>query len=296
MRMGIGIVAVFLGGWVGAAEGHFNMLLPQNASAKKGEAVTILYQWGHPFEHQLFDAPQPQSFVARAPDGTRLDLMDKLEKTTCKVGDKEVAAYRLRFTPEQRGDYLLVMRTPPIFLEDDGEFVQDTVKIVLHVQAQKGWDGDTGAFEFVPLTRPYGLRPNAVFQVEMPRRAAEETLSLVEIEHYNPEPPKKLPPDEQITRTVRLDRNGVATTTLHEPGWWCLTVSRRDGNRQRDGKSYPLRQRSTFWVFVDDPASASAASFALPTKETISLRVLWIDERRSGSGARRSRSMRLTSA
>jgi cobalt/nickel transport protein len=233
------------------------MLLPQNASAKKGEAVTILYQWGHPFEHQLFDAPQPQSLVVLAPDGKRAELTDKLEKTTRKVGDKEVTAYRLRFTPEQRGDHVFVLRTPPIFLAEEGEFVQDTVKMVLHVQTQKGWDGAVGDFEFVPLTRPYGLRPNMVFQAEMPRRPATGTLSLVEIERYNAEPPKTIPPDEHITRTVRLDRNGVATATLTEAGWWCLTVARPNGMRMREGKSYPLRQRSTFWVFVDQATPAS---------------------------------------
>ena len=41
------------------ASAHFNMLLPQTTGAKKGSPVMLLYQWGHPFEHQLFDAPAP---------------------------------------------------------------------------------------------------------------------------------------------------------------------------------------------------------------------------------------------
>ena len=47
---------------------------------------------------------------------------------------------RFRFTPESRGDYVLVLQTPPIWMEEEGEFFQDTVKVILHVQAQKGWD------------------------------------------------------------------------------------------------------------------------------------------------------------
>jgi uncharacterized GH25 family protein len=240
--------------FAGSAAAHFNMLLPQSASAKKGEALTLTYQWGHPFEHQLFDAPQPQSLIVLAPDGKRADLTDKLEKTTRKAGAKEAAAFQLRFTPEQRGDYVFVLRTPPIWMEEDGEFLQDTVKMVLHVQAQRGWDADVGEFEFAPLTRPYGLRPGMVFQAQMPLRQAgpRESLSLVEIERYHATPPKTLPPDEHITRTVKLDPNGVATTTLSEAGWWCLTVARPHGTRMREGKSYPLRQRSTLWVFVDE--------------------------------------------
>lgn len=251
-------------GWLslfaGSATAHFNMLLPQTASAKKGETLTFTYQWGHPFEHQLFDAPQPESLVVLLPDGKRVELTDRLVKTPRKAGDKEVTAYQLSFTPQQRGDHVFVLRTPPIWMEEDGEFLQDAVKMVLHVQAEKGWDAILGDFELVPLTRPYGLRAGMVFQVEFPPvRSVSEggprlRFGLVEIERYNPAPPKKLPPDEEITRTVRLDANAVATTTLDEAGWWCLTVARPQGTRMRDGKSYPLRQRASFWVFVDEPA------------------------------------------
>jgi hypothetical protein len=267
----------WLGLFTGSAGAHFNMLLPQSASAKKGETLTITYQWGHPFEHQLFDAPGPESLIVRLPGGKRIELTDKLSKTTLKAGAKGATGYQLRYTPQERGDHVFLLRTPPIWMEEDGEFLQDTVKMVLHVQAQKGWDAPLGEFELVPLTRPYGLRPGMVFQVEIgdiraahgaqrskrqPEllpplrsvRGSDASFSLVEIERYNAEPPKKLPPDEEITRTVRLDANGVATTTLDERGWWCLTVARPQGTRTRDGKSYPVRQRATFWVFVNEPA------------------------------------------
>src|SRR5437588_10410013 len=84
---------------------HFNILLPQSASARKGEAVTFLYRFGHPFEHELFDAPPPAGLFVVGPDGKRIELTKTLEKTKVPGGDKEVTAYRFRFTPEQRGDY-----------------------------------------------------------------------------------------------------------------------------------------------------------------------------------------------
>jgi len=242
------------------------MLLPQSASAKKGEALLVTYQWGHPFEHQLFDAPHPQSLIVLAPDGKKTELTDKLEKTTRKAGAKEVTAYQLRLTPQQRGDYVFVLQTPLIWMEEESEFLQDTVKVVLHVQAQKGWDAKSrDDFEFVPLTRPYGLRPGMVFQAEiydMSKRtknmleSARAPLAdrLVEVEHYNAAPPKELPPDEHITRTVKTDPNGIVTTTLTEPGWWCLTTVHAKRLREKDGKMYPIRERSTLWVFVDEAA------------------------------------------
>jgi uncharacterized GH25 family protein len=242
-----------------AAPAHFNMLLPQSASAKKGEPVTLTYQWGHPFEHQLFDAPAPEEVAVRTPDGKRFDLTKSLEKIALPAGDKKVTAYRLKFTPEQRGDYVFVLRTPPIWMAEDGEYLQDLVKVVLHVQAQNGWDRrDRDDFEFAPLTRPYGLQPGMVVQAQIlqraPTRAGREPFAgkLVEIERYNAEAPKKLPPDEQMTRTAKTDPNGVVTATLTDAGWWCLTAARPAGEKERDGKKVPLRERTTLWVFVDE--------------------------------------------
>src|SRR5436189_6309625 len=82
------------------ADAHFHMLLPERAAAKRGEAVNFTFQWGHPFEHQLFDASMPAALVAITPDGNKLDLLKSLEKDPTQ---KKVNAYRLRFTPEQRG-------------------------------------------------------------------------------------------------------------------------------------------------------------------------------------------------
>jgi len=122
-----------------------------------------------------------------------------------------VTAYQLRFTPQQRGDYVFVLQTPAIWMEEDGEFLQDTVKVVLHVQAQKGWDATSrDDFEFVPLTRPYGLRSGMVFQAQIragvevrkaPGAAGASYLTqdsvkplagaLVEVESYTAAPPMR---------------------------------------------------------------------------------------------------------
>jgi cobalt/nickel transport protein len=230
------------------AAAHYNMLLPSAASGKKDEAVTFTYQWGHPFEHELFDAPRPDSIIIRAPDGKTEDVKD-LEEIKVQGKDKMVTAWRFHFTPTQRGDYVVVLKAKPIFLEEDGEFVQDAVKVVYHVQAQKGWDGMVHReFEWSPLTRPYGLQAGTVFQAVLTGAAG----TLVEVERYSAMPPKELPPDEFITRTVKADPNSVATCNLPEAGWWCLTASRDGAEREHQGKKYPVKERSTLWVFVDE--------------------------------------------
>jgi cobalt/nickel transport protein len=240
-----------------AAGAHFNILLPQAASVRKGEAVTFLYRFGHPFEHELFDAPPPARLVVIAPDGKQTELTKTLEETKVPAGGKEGvtrAAYRFRFTPEQRGDYTFLLQTPPIWMEEDQEFLEDTVKVVLHVQAQKGWDAEADRqFQIVPLTRPYGLQPGAVFQARAFTGGPDRLGGApVEIERFNAERPAKLPPDEFRTLTAKTDPNGVVTVSLPEVGWWSITAQRDGGRRTVNGKTGPVRQRVTLWVWVDE--------------------------------------------
>jgi uncharacterized GH25 family protein len=250
------LAACLLGLAAPLAPAHFNMLLPQAHSVKRGEPVTFVYQWGHPFEHQLFDAPQPQSVSVRTPDGKQVDLSKALEKVTLITADKKKAVgYRFRFTPEQRGDHVFHVATPPIWMEENEGFVQDTVQVVLHVVTQKGWDwAPPLELRMVPLTRPYGLQPGMVFQAQVLAGKESKPIpgTLVEVERYNPAPPRELPPDEHITRTVRTDPNGVMTCTLTEPGWWSLTGEKDAGTLKRNDKAFPLKQRCTLWVHVDE--------------------------------------------
>ncbi len=201
MRKTIGLTLTALAVVAVPASAHFNMLMPQNPSVKKGEEVVFLYQWGHPYEHQLFDAPPPDAVTVIAPDITRADLTKSLEKTTVPAGEgKTVTAYQFRFTPDQRGDFVFLLRTPPIWMEEDGEFLQDNVKVVLHVQAQKDWDMQVRQepLELVPLTRPYGLEPGMVVQARLwgfrlaPASPWQAVAGrLVEIEHYHPNRPRR---------------------------------------------------------------------------------------------------------
>jgi cobalt/nickel transport protein len=241
-----------------AVGAHFTMLFPEPASARKGEAVTVVHQWGHPFEHQLFNAQAPESVAVLSPDGKQADLTDRLEIISIPAGgQKKATAHRLSYRPEQRGDYVFILKSRPIWMEEEQEFVQDTVKAVLHVQAQKGWDAAVGkGFELVPLTRPYGLQPGTAFQAQALVEGKPLAGALVEIERYNPVALKEedLPPDEQRTRAAKTDAGGAVVCTLAEPGWWCLTAHRGGGKAERDGKAYPLRQRAIFWVYVDEKA------------------------------------------
>jgi len=175
---------------------------------------------------------------------------------------KKVVAYRFTFQPPGRGDFTLLVESPPVWMEDEKHFIHDICRVVIHVETQKGWDlvhGRDDQFTAAPLTRPYGLRPGTVFQTQVHERGTGANAShLVEIERFNATPPKALPPDEHITLALKTNADGVATCTLPDPGWWAITATRqfplgrKPETRERDGKSYPVIERVTLWVPVDD--------------------------------------------
>lgn len=231
------------------ANAHYHMLLPDKPSAKVNEVVTFTYQFGHPFEHELFDTAEPEAVYVIAPDGTKTDVKKELKKTTTDGPDgKKVTGYMFTFTPPKRGDYVVVAVSPAVKAEGSKLPLKDVAKVVLHVQTQNGWDNQavdaaTAAFDLQPLTRPYGLTPGTAFHVDVldsdgkPVRRAP-----VEVERYNPAPPKALPADEFVTRTHRTSRTGTAVVTLSETGWWGITAVNVGQNAEH---------RCTLWVHVD---------------------------------------------
>jgi cobalt/nickel transport protein len=245
----------------GPAQAHYHILLPDRHSVKAAEEVTVTYAFGHPFEHEMFEAQKPARATLFAPDGKATDVLPGVEKIDFfRSDEKKVAAYKLVLKPATRGDYTLVFESPPIWMKDDKQFLRDTVRVVIHVETQKGWDARAARaneFALVPLTRPYGLRAGAAFQAMVHANESAGVSHLVEAERFNPQPPRALPPDEHMTLAVKTDTNGTATVTLPDPGWWGLTAVRRypaelkPPTRENDGKAYPVIERATLWVLVE---------------------------------------------
>jgi cobalt/nickel transport protein len=261
MRLPLLLAAVALGS-ASTVQAHYHILLPDRHSVKVGDKVTLTYVFGHPFEHDLFDTEKPTKATLFSPDGKATDVLAALQKVeTNGHGNKQIAAYQYVFQPEGRGDFTIVFESPPIWMADEKQFFRDTARVTIHVETQKGWDarlGDATQFAVVPLTRPYGLRAGMVFQASVYPGESSGVSHQVEVERFNPQPPAALPPDEHITLSVKTDRNGTATSTLPDAGWWAMTAIRRypaeakPPTREREGAAYPLVERATLWVLVED--------------------------------------------
>jgi uncharacterized GH25 family protein len=234
------------------ASAHYHMLLPGKHSVKAGEEVTFSHQFGHPFEHELFDTAEPQAVYVIHPDGTKEDIKKGLKKVAADGPEgKKVTGYTFAFTPPKRGDYTVVAVSPEVKAEGQKLHLKDVAKVVLHVQTQNGWDNTavdakTAPFDLQPLTRPYGLTAGSAFHVDvLDAEGKPVRRAPVEVEKYNPTAPKALPADEFVTRTHRTSRTGTAVVTLTEAGWWGVTAVKADDKAEH---------RCTLWVYVDAAA------------------------------------------
>src|SRR5260370_42051242 len=100
----IWLALVLLVGCATASFAHYNMLIPDKAWANKGEKVTFTYQFGHPFEHELFDAPQPLAVIVLLPDG-KTQAVKSPAKAALKESDgKKLAEASFASKPQFRGD------------------------------------------------------------------------------------------------------------------------------------------------------------------------------------------------
>ena len=260
----IGTISLVCFCWTTASFAHYNMLLPATASAKKGEKITFTYQFGHPFENELSDAPKPVALKVFKPRGAGQEIdIEKNLLAIMKTGadGKQARAWQFTYTPAERGDYTFVLKTD-LIKHDENTFVQDIVKVVLHVQTQNGWDAEIRSFhglDIWPYTRPYGLLPGMVFRGRVVSSVPDEFFMErdfqirhglpIEIEKYNEKPPKKLPPDELITFKAKTESNGFFVTTFPEAGWWSVTALAQSKTKEK-GKNQI--HRTTFWVHVDE--------------------------------------------
>lgn len=253
-RLFVGLVGItILQFFLPAARGHFGILVPEPSAVRRGEAVTVRYSTGHPFECQLVNTEPPAKAQVVLPDGrTRVDLKPQPAEVDDVQGGK-VTVQTLTFTPTERGDHRVVVTTPLHFDEHAGGFVQDELQVLVRVQVAQGWDRPLGqTLELLPLTRPYGLKPGFAFKAQARLQGKPLADAEVEIERLNPVPPKDIPEDDAlITQAARTDVNGYVVCTLDEPGWWGLMVTTEDGTKEKDGKAWPIIRRGILWVKVE---------------------------------------------
>lgn len=218
---------------------HFPVLTLDNNEVSKGAKTLIRVRWGHPFESEWENCPEPLSVDAETPEGKILPI--KLVKSETPLGGKTIISFQGEYLPQTRGDHKIVATWAAKGEKGEEVPTREIASTWLHVQQEKGWEkaskGWTG------LTRPYGFYPGMVFQAKMPEPTD------FEFELLNETPPGKLPKPTLITFTGKTDERGIATLSLPKAGWWALAGNQN--SKSPDGKA--VRNHHVLWLKVDAP-------------------------------------------
>lgn len=247
-----GIVSLNLAA-VTPAYAHFQMLIPSDdmVSSPGERQLRLDIKFWHPFEGHGMSMDTPVQFGVRT-GGKNIDLRGSLQAHQfLDSGGKNRDGFVATYGVAKPGDYIFYIEPKPYWEPAEETFIVHYTKVIVNgFGLEEGWDDEVGLkTEIVPLTRPYGLYTNNVFQGIVKLNGKPAPYSKVEVEYYNEGGKLKAPDDPMITQVVKTDANGVFTYAMPRAGWWGFAALHHDSKKmQHDGKEYPVEIGALLWV------------------------------------------------
>ena len=241
----------------GSAAAHFQMIIPADDMVKQGESRTLkmdLLFW-HPYEGIGMNMVEPVQFGVMT-HGKKKDLLSTLKATKTKdIEGNEFDTYKTSYGIKRPGDHTFYVEPQPYWEPAEEAFIIHYTKVVVNgFSMEEGWDDEVGfKTEIVPLTRPYGLWTNNVFQGVIKVNGEPVPYSEVEVEYYAEGAKVNPPGDPMITQVVKADGNGVFTYAMPKEGWWGFAALNEDDEKMaHEGKEYPVEIGAVLWVKTHD--------------------------------------------
>ncbi len=234
---------------------HFGVILPSDDIVDSSEphkiALTLMFT--HPFEQRMMDLVKPKTF-GMVVMGKNVNLTSSLQPNDMNGHKAWKAVVKLK----RPGDHTFYFIPQPYWEPAEDCYIQHFTKVIVNAFGmEEGWQEPVGLeAEIVPLTRPYGLWTNNVFQGKVLFRGKPVPGAEVEYEYYNaPVDGKsvKAPADAYITQVVVADEQGVFTVSLPMEGWWGFAALMTDpGALKHDGKKVDVEKGAVLWVRTRD--------------------------------------------
>ena len=240
-----------------SAQAHFQMIIPADDMVKQSESRHLnldLLFW-HPFEGVGMNMDKPVKFGVLA-KGKNQDLLPSLKayKKKDRSGG-QFDAYKTKYSLKRPGDHVFYVEPKPYWEPAEESFIIHYTKVIVNAFGmEEGWDEEVGLkTEIVPLTRPYGLWTNNVFQGVIKVKGKPVPYSEVEVEYYAEKSAITAPADPMITQVVKADKNGVFTYAMPKAGWWGFAALNEDDKTMKhNGKDYPIEIGAVLWVNTHD--------------------------------------------
>lgn len=244
-------------GMSGTAAAHFQMVIPSTdmITDPAHRQVNLNVKFTHPFEGHGMDMQSPTQFGVHT-GGKNIDLLKNLKAHKWKDnGGNAHDGFEASYNMTKPGDYIFYIEPKPYWEPAEETFIIHYTKVIVNgLGLEEGWDDEIGLkTEIIPLTRPYGLYTNNVFQGIVKVNGKPAPYSEVEVEYYNEDGKLKAPADPMITQVIKSDGNGVFTYAMPKAGWWGFAALHEDEKTMKhDGKEYPIEIGALLWVKTRD--------------------------------------------
>ena len=233
----------------GAAFAHFGMVIPSRSTVNSEEEknINLKLAFWHPFENQGMNLAKPKSFTLFTGD-KKIDLLPSLRQER----ENNFTVWLGKHSVQGPGLLSFVMEPQPYWEpEEDCYIVHLTKTLVAAFGEDEGWDQPLGLeAEIVPLSKPYALYTNNIFQGQVLVKGKPVPGALVEVEYYSgPGVKGKAPSPLMITQTVKADANGVFSYAAPKAGWWGFAaLSESDQRLPHNGVDKPVELGAVLWV------------------------------------------------
>lgn len=224
------------------ANAHFLTLLPSsdNIEDKKEANLKIDTMFIHPFEQTGMNMEKPIGIYVNDTK-TSLNLVE-----TKKFNEK---AWSASYEIKKPGVYKFFVQPQPYFEASEELFISHVPKVIVSAfGVEDGWDEPIGLkYEIVPLTKPFAIYSNNIFQGKVLKDGKPASDIEVEVELYN-EFGLKAATSSHITQSVKTDSNGVFSFVMNHKGWWGFAALIEDGEKELNGKKYPIENGALLWL------------------------------------------------
>lgn len=236
----------------GAALAHYGMIIPSDPmiSQEDGRSVTLDVSFSHPFELLGMELVTPVSFNVTH-GGETTDLMGDLEAATI-MGSP---GFTMEYDLARPGTYVFSMEPQPYWEPaEDSYIVHYTKTYVSAYGDDEGWDALLGLrTEIEPLTRPFGIWENNVFQGRVLLEGEPVPFAEVEVEYYNEDGTATVPSDLMITQTIVADADGVFTYATPSAGWWGFAaLNTAPETLAFEGEDKAVELGAVIWVHFEE--------------------------------------------
>ncbi|MFO7753011.1 MAG: DUF4198 domain-containing protein [Desulfobacteraceae bacterium] len=243
-------VLVFLSASAGYS--HFGMVIPSDNMVMKDDerSIDLELSFSHPFEGRGMELVKPERFFV-VKDGKKESLLDSLESAEV-MGEK---AWQANYPVKRPGAYTFCMVPEPYWEPaEDCYIIHYTKTVAAAYGLDEGWDAEVGLkTEIVPLTKPYALYENNLFQGVVKLNGEPVPHAEVEVEYYDREGRFEAPSDYMVTQTVKADKNGVFSYAVPGSGWWGFAALSTSGETKvHKGEEKEIELGAVIWVRFEE--------------------------------------------